>query len=75
MTLQVGSRIRIHGFVMMEKLDSGDYKVLRVGTFMNQPTYTFAKARGKKPLVTHFAHTVDGWINDREDLNRIEVLQ
>jgi hypothetical protein len=75
--LQAGSRIRVHGWVMMKGLDAGEYLVKSVGQHYGNLTYAFVKPRGKRVVAVHFATDVDAWIRPEShpDQNRIEVLQ
>lgn len=74
MKLKTGDIIRVHGFVMLAKLEDGqNYRVQSTPTFYGEPTYQFTKARGKKFIARHLASSVDMCISDK-DLNRIEVI-
>jgi hypothetical protein len=76
MKLKAGNVIEVFGWVMLEGVPAGKYKILSVGEFYGRETYTFARPRGKKPLIRHYASSVDAWVRPagHEDLNRIEVL-
>jgi hypothetical protein len=76
MKLKAGDKIRVHGWVMLHGLNSGDYRVLTVGHFYQDTTYSFVKLHGTHVKSVHFTSAVDVWIRPAESLdeNRIEVL-
>lgn len=65
--------VMVCGFVMLQGLDEGTYRV-RVGKHYGYDTYTFY--RGKRIVARHVASSVDAWIRDpyTEDLNYILLL-
>lgn len=70
--LEVGDVVCVHGWVMLKGLEDGEcYRVLR----RDAQSYTFARPRGKKPIVRHYITSVDRWLRPagHGDLNRIEV--
>ena len=71
--LQVGSVIRVVGWVMLEGLEEGEYKVAGVENHYGSACYRFTRKRGKRVVAVHFASTVDGWIRP-ENGNRIEIV-
>lgn len=75
--LEVGSKIRVHGFVMLRGLAEGDYVVKVISTNEHGAAYSFRKARGKRVVAKHYAYSVDSWIrpSNHPDNNRIEVLK
>jgi hypothetical protein len=74
--LQLGSRIRVIGLVMLKGLDEGDYEVVSTQPYGNIPAYTFTKVRGKK-WVRFAVNQIDPWIRPagHPDNNRIEVIE
>jgi len=73
--LKVGSIILVHGFVMLKGLEDGQKYRVSMGLYYKAPTYCFRKARGKKVVCCHYAHDVDLWIGDTNNLNTIEVIK
>lgn len=69
MKLKTGDIIEVHGYVMLNKMPEGKYKVAKI----NNNVYYFSKAKGKKIIIGHFTHNVDLWISD-SDLNKITVV-
>jgi len=71
--LQQGDMIQVFGWVMLNKLDEGRYRVKRVGAIHGQLTYTFARPKGRIGIITHYASNVDPWLRDTADpdLNKI----
>ena len=73
--LRIGSVILVHGFVMLKGLEDGQkYRVQSMPDWYGRPTYQFTKAKGKKFVCRHETSSVDCWIGDKQNLNRIEVL-
>lgn len=75
--LAVGDVIKVHGFVMLKGLDDGfRYEVEKLDMWTSiSTTYTYTFRRiGSKFRVRHFASSVDSWINETEDLNRIQHI-
>jgi hypothetical protein len=77
--LKVGDIILVHGFVMMKGLKDGKkYRVQsmpKLKMFYDAETYQFTKAFGTKFVCRHLAESVDCWIGQPENLNRIEILK
>jgi hypothetical protein len=76
MKLKTNDIIRVHGFVMLEGLDDGCcYRVKAITPYYGNPTYSFAKPKGRKTIVRHFASSVDLWVSEENDpdLNNITV--
>ncbi len=73
--LTIGSIVRVHGFVMLQKLNDGRrYRVVEMSPYYDKPTYTLAQIGGKTK-VRHYSDDVDLWIKDNDpDLNKIEVV-
>ena len=76
MKLKIGDKIRVDGFVMLKKLDTGVFRVASVKKVNNLWAYYFAKGRGKKVVIGHYADSVDQWIvgDGNPDLNKIVKL-
>lgn len=73
--LQVGDIIKVHGWVMLRDLEDGcSYRIARIFDSFGRSVYEFSKPRGRKRLFGHYADSVDSWINDRDDNNRIELV-
>ena len=74
--LAVGTIIRVHGWLMLARLEEGDYKVSEISEFMGEPTYVFTKRRGKKRIVSHYCRKVDFWVGGPDiGGNRIEIVR
>jgi hypothetical protein len=73
--LKVGDVVTVHGWIMLDKLDAGRYRIAAITEFAGSPTYSFTKPRGTKRIVRHFCHNVDAWIRPlhHPDGNKIEV--
>jgi hypothetical protein len=70
--------ILVHGWVMLQKVEGGTkYRVSKIDSRYGHATYTFARPRGSKAIITHYAENVDPWIRDSNhpDLNRIEIVR
>ena len=67
--LQAGDVVRVFGWCMLNKLEPGLYRVSKV----KDGVYSFAKPKGSKVLIRHYAKNVDGWLRpaDCSDLNKI----
>lgn len=75
MKLKIGSIILVHGFVMLADMEDGQkYRVKSMPDFHGHPTYQFTKAKGKKFACRHLQSSVDCWIGDVNNLNRIEIV-
>jgi hypothetical protein len=75
--IQVGSIIRVHGWVWLEKLEGGrDYRINKIYKSYGRTAYQITRPRGKKTIVCHLAENVDLWIRDPQgDLNYIEIVK
>jgi len=75
MKLKVGDIITVHGWVMLNKLDSGKYKVKSISKSNGIDVYDFTKPKGNKIIIRHFVDNVDLWVSDTSnpDLNKITV--
>ena len=73
MKLKVGDIIDVHGYVMLDKLDEGSYRVKSISSYYHRQCYDFTKPRGKKVIVRHLVDNVDLSIKDKNnpDLNKI----
>lgn len=75
MKLQKGDKIIVHGYVMLSELEDGkSYKIIKVSRQAYKDVYHFAKARGTKEVVAHYAHNVDMLINPKNN-NHIEIIK
>ena len=69
-----GDLIEVHGWVMLNKLDSGfRYRVKDVGTVNGIPTYSFTRPMGTKVLVVHYAANVDVWLRPEGDPDKNKI--
>ena len=77
MKLREGSIIEVRGFVMLQNLNEGKYKVNSVKKIYGCMAYSFVKPFGKRVIVNHVADNVDCWVKSSsdEDLNKIVVLK
>lgn len=75
MKLKVGDIIQVHGYVMLAKLEGENrYRVAKISEYGGAPTYAFSLPRGNKIIVRHYASSVDARISNREDENRITIV-
>ena len=78
--LQVGDRVKVHGFVMLKGLDGGrSYLVDSDRPYYGKKTYTFRRIlKNGKPswhdMCRHYAEDVECWMNPLNN-NRIERLE
>jgi len=73
--LKPGDTIQVHGWVMLNKMDEGKYRIVKISHHYDIPTYVYAKLKGKKTW-SHYVSNVDPWIQDNNsNLNRIEILK
>lgn len=64
--------IEVDGWVMLNKVDEGKYRIKNLG----DGTYGFYKPNSKKQIIRHYCKDVDSWIRDHsKDLNRIRVVK
>lgn len=69
--LKLGDKIRVNGWVMMQKLDAGEYIVSAIDSY----SYSFkTKLSNKKHRCRHYKLSVDVWINSKSDINFITKL-
>jgi hypothetical protein len=75
MKIPSGSIVEVHGWVMLEKIDEGRYRIEPGKPCDVRDTYLFFKPRGKRPIIRHLASSVDLWIRDENDpdLNKIVI--
>lgn len=73
--LKEGDVINVHGFVMLQKLEQGQYRIARISERFKQKVYEFAKPKGKKIIVRHYANSVDGWIKTQDDENINKIVR
>jgi hypothetical protein len=73
--LNVGDIIEVQGFVMLNKLEPGRYRVKSiVRRHQGIDAYFFTRPRGKKVVVGHYVDNVDPWLRPSvsdPDLNKI----
>jgi hypothetical protein len=71
--LKQGDLVEVHGWVMLNKIEPGIYKIKTVEDRNGLPAYTFARPGGRKGIITHYAGSVDGWLGaaDSPNLNKI----
>jgi hypothetical protein len=75
MKLKIGSIILVHGWVMLKNFEDGQkYRVQSIPDYRGIDTYQFTKSKGKNIVCRHYAHEVDCWIGNKENLNRIEII-
>ena len=65
--------ITVDGWVMLQKIEPGNYRIAKVSERHGNKVYEFAKPKGKRIIVRHYAHNVDPWIKEQSnpDLNKI----
>jgi hypothetical protein len=74
--LAVGDNIRVHGWVMMQNISPGDYRVAAVSACFGIPTYSLVR-KGGRIRHNHVRSCVEAWLrpnNQTNDLNWIERL-
>ena len=71
--LKEGDIIVVHGWVMLNKLDEGSYRVAKISNQHGQQIYDFSRPNGKKIIIRHYADNVDPWVKDQSnpDINKI----
>jgi hypothetical protein len=76
MKLQTGDLIQVHGWVMLQKVAAGMYRVKKIGSVHGVEFYDFSKPKGKKTIVRHAVNNVDPWLKDQNnsDLNKIVLV-
>ena len=69
--------IEVHGWVMLDKIESGRYKIAGITEVHRQKLYSFCKPRGKKVIIRHYVSNVDPWVRDSDDpdLNKIVIAE
>ena len=76
-TLHKDDIIEVFGWVMLEKLNPGRYRIKNVGTINGFPTYAFARPKGTKTISTHYCASVDPWLRvsvTDPDINKIVCI-
>jgi hypothetical protein len=70
--LIIGTKIQVHGWIMLKGLNQGLYKILSQDNF----SYTFSKINGKKAICRHYINSIHNSINcyNRGDNNGIQVI-
>lgn len=68
--------VRVHGWVMLDRIDEGVYRVEPSQPHVGRATYNFYRPKGRRPIARHFAGSVDSWIHPagHPDLNYIEII-
>lgn len=76
MKLKIGDIIEVHGFVMLEGLNPGRYRVKDIGEYKGIPYYAFTLPKGKKVIVKHKVSSVDYSLSNQNnpDLNKMFKL-
>lgn len=69
MKLKLNDKIKVHGFVMMKGIE-GELKVYKI----DEVSYWFTKPKGTKVVCRHYISSVDLWVNNSENNNRIELI-
>lgn len=75
MKLKVGDIVRVEGWVMLEGLEEGRYRVAIVGQRYGNDTYTFCRPKGNKAVCRHYAHKVDAWLRPTDHPDRNKIVQ
>jgi hypothetical protein len=70
MKLQLNDKIQVHGWVMLKGVE-GELKVSKIDDI----SYSFTKPKGTKVVCRHYINSVDLWVNDSENNNRIEIIK
>ena len=76
--LKVGDQIQVFGWVMLHKLEEGEYQVMEIKSTPVGPAYVFRRKRAKKRGPTHYVAKVEAWLRDSAedpDLNKIVIIQ
>lgn len=71
-TIKIGTKIAIHGFVMLKGLKHGKYVVSNVDSI----SYSFRRINGSKDVCRHYKLSVEGMVKnlDSGSYNGIEIL-
>lgn len=75
--LKENDLVDVVGWVMLQKLEQGQYRILKISETNCQLVYSFSRPRGKKCLVRHYVKSIDLWVKppNSPDLNKIVVKQ
>jgi hypothetical protein len=69
--LKIGDKIRVNGFVMLAKLDAGDYIVSDIDSV----SYSFkSNIKNKTHRCRHYKISVEAKINGNSDINYITKI-
>ena len=60
--LQIGSTLIVKGWIRLKGLDAGCYVIMKEDDY----SYTFRKARGRKPICRHYKRDIEFWIGNSE---------
>ena len=65
--------IIVDGWIMLQNIEPGNYRIAKVSELYGNNVYHFAKPKGKRIVARHYAHNVDPWIKEQNnpDLNKI----
>ena len=71
-TIKIGTKIAIHGFVMLKGLKHGKYVVSSIDSI----SYSFRRLNGSKDICRHYKTSVEGMVkcHNNGDINGIEIL-
>ena len=73
MTIPNNSIVEVFGWPMLDRIDSGKYKI---EVDEEREIYWFKKPKGRKTIIGHYAFNVDCWIQtmDHPNLNKIVII-
>ena len=77
MKLKTGTIVRVHGWVMLAKIQPGTYRITAHPPGRHpRAVYSFYPPRGRRVIVSHYADSVDSWVRPtgHPDSNRIEIV-
>jgi hypothetical protein len=75
-TLKQDNIIEIQGWVMLNRLGPGHYRIRDVVKLNGIPMYTFARPRGRRGIISHYCDFVDPWVQPAGSphLNKIIIV-
>ncbi len=56
--LQVGDVIEVFGWVMLNRVEPGFYKISKISDHYGKAAYSFTKPKGRKVIVRHYADSL-----------------